>query len=1029
MTLLDPAPARRADAAAVLDRVAAGARVDADAAETLLGATGDDFERLLALAGAMRDAGGAAAGRPGVITYSRKVFIPLTTLCRDRCHYCVFVDTPGQLLKKNKPAYMSPEQVLAVARQGAALGCKEALLTLGDRPEDRWPEARAWLDEHGYASTIDYVAAMARLVTAETGLLAHANPGVMTHDELVTLRAVSPSMGMMLETTSRRLFEEPGQVHYGSPDKDPALRLTVIDDAGRARVPFTTGILVGIGETLRDRAESLIELRDAHERHGHVQEVIVQNFRAKPRTAMQGAADAALLEYVAAVAVARLVMGPDMRVQVPPNLSDSQEFALLVRAGADDWGGVSPLTADHVNPERPWPHIDELAEHTATLGFELRERLTAHPEYVLAPETWLAPEMRDAVAVLADPETGLARDAKERSVGAEPRSVGAEPLSVGAEPLSVDAQHRSLDANPRSQDANPRSLSLSKRRNSADDPSTSSGTDARAGDDPSTGSGTETGTADDPSTSSGAGGRAGDDPSTGSVTETRTDDDPSTGSGTGGSAGDDPSTSSGTVGRTGHDPSTGSGTETRTGDDPSTSSVTETRTDDDPSTSSGTGGRAGDDPSTGSGTGDRTGDGPSTGSGTGGRAGDDPSTGSGSGAGVARRLAEAAASDPLALDDDDWTLLLEATGDGLDALAATADDVRRYTVGEAVTLVANRNLTSSGFRRGGSDAPDEFDLAEAAAIAADAWDLGATEICVQGLVPPGEDPGAYLDLARAIVGAAPGLHLHAYRPQDVRDLADRTGLGLDRALAAMREAGVGTVPGTGVKVLSERVRDLIAPGDLEIDAWTEAITAAHRAGFRSTSVLFYGHVETAAERIAHLRTLRRLQQTAATAGAGGGFSEFVPIPLPGHAGGVPLVADRAPLDEHRAMVAVSRLLLSGSIPHVQIPWTRVGLDVAAQLLRAGGDDLGGTLFDGRIKPAAGIEFGLELPVADATRVAARLFRPFRLRTTEYGTPTPVALPKAASAIKRPVARAGFSSATDQIGRAQGPGSEAPGAEA
>ncbi|MFK4837926.1 7,8-didemethyl-8-hydroxy-5-deazariboflavin synthase CofG, partial [Microbacterium sp. ZW T2_14] len=425
MTVASPsvtAPSAAASPAAVdaaLARAAAGERLDAADAETLLSAQGERFERLLAIAGELRDTGLAASGRPGVITYSRKVFVPLTTLCRDRCHYCVFVDTPGQLLKKHKPAYMSPEQVLAVVRQGQAMGCKEVLLTLGDRPEDRWPEARAWLDEHGFASTIEYVAHIARLVTAETGLLAHANPGVMSAEELRMLRPTAPSMGMMLETTSRRLFEEPGQVHFGSPDKDPAVRLAVIDAAGRERVPFTTGILVGIGETASDRAASLIAIRDAHERHmvdgaspgdrqGHVQEVIVQNFRAKPRTAMQGVADADLLEYVAAVAVARLVMGPRMRIQVPPNLSDPTEFDLLVRAGADDWGGVSPLTVDHVNPERPWPHLDDLARMTAELGFELRERLTAQPEFVVDAETWIDPGLRPAVAALADPATGLA---------------------------------------------------------------------------------------------------------------------------------------------------------------------------------------------------------------------------------------------------------------------------------------------------------------------------------------------------------------------------------------------------------------------------------------------------------------------------------------------------------------------------------------------------------------------------------------------------------------------------------------------
>jgi FO synthase len=349
-----------------------------------------------------------------------------------------------------------------------------------------------------------------------------------------------------------------------------------------------------------------------------------------------------------------------------------------------------------------------------------------------------------------------------------------------------------------------------------------------------------------------------------------------------------------------------------------------------------------------------------------------------------KHLAETAAADPLALDDAEWTALLEATGEALDVLAATADDVRRYTVGEAVTLVVNRNLTSSGLRPAPTDDPTTFTLDDVAAIAADAWDLGATELCVQGLLPTDQDPAGYLEIARAIKAAIPGIHLHAYRPQDVRDLADRSGMGLDAALAALREAGVDTVPGTGVKVLSERVRGLIAPADLEIDRWIEGITAAHRAGFRSTSVLFYGHVETAAERIAHLRLLLELQASARATQGAGGFSEFVPIPLPGPAGGVPLVPGRAPLDEHRAMVAVSRLLLSGSIPHVQIPWTRVGREASVVLLQSGGDDLGGTLLDGRVKPEAGIEHGLELPVADARQLAARLFRPFRVRTTTYG---------------------------------------------
>ncbi|MFC4243776.1 7,8-didemethyl-8-hydroxy-5-deazariboflavin synthase CofG [Gryllotalpicola reticulitermitis] len=353
-----------------------------DEAETLLAAREADLDRLLAVAGRIRDAGLADAGRPGVITYSRKVFIPLTHLCQDRCHYCIFVQTPGKLAKAGISPFMEPEAVLEVARQGAALGCKEALLTLGDRPENRWPIARQWLDEHGYASTLDYVAAMAKLILDETGLLPHLNPGVMSWAELQRLRPYGPSMGMMLETTSARIWQTPGEAHFGSPDKDPAVRLRVIEDAGRSRIPFTTGVLLGIGENASERIDAILALRAAHARHGHIQEVIVQNFRAKNATAMMGAIDLETQEYAAAVAVTRVLLGPGMRVQAPPNLTDADELALLIRAGIDDWGGVSPLTPDHVNPERPWPQIEELARLTATGGYTLRERLTAHPHYL-----------------------------------------------------------------------------------------------------------------------------------------------------------------------------------------------------------------------------------------------------------------------------------------------------------------------------------------------------------------------------------------------------------------------------------------------------------------------------------------------------------------------------------------------------------------------------------------------------------------------------------------------------------------------
>ena len=388
-------------------RAERGAALDVPEAAALLAATGPELDRLTAAAAKVRDAGLLAAGRPGVVTYSPKVFIPVTRLCRDRCHYCTFVETPGQAERDGRAPYLSPDEILDIARQGAELGCLEALFTLGDRPEDRWSEAREWLDEQGYDSTLAYVRAMAVRVLEETGLLPHLNPGVMSWEELNRLKPVSPSMGMMLETTSRRLFETKGEAHHGSPDKDPEVRLRVLEDAGRLSIPFTTGLLVGIGETLTERAETIFALRETSRRYSAVQEVIVQNFRAKPDTAMRHSDDLDLDEYRAAIAVTRLVLGPKARVQAPPNLVDLAECQTLLGAGIDDWGGVSPLTPDHVNPERPWPSLDRLREISSECGFELKARLTVHPEYVVAGEPWLDPRVSAHVAALAGPD-GLA---------------------------------------------------------------------------------------------------------------------------------------------------------------------------------------------------------------------------------------------------------------------------------------------------------------------------------------------------------------------------------------------------------------------------------------------------------------------------------------------------------------------------------------------------------------------------------------------------------------------------------------------
>lgn len=774
---------------AALDRLEGGGTApDRADAEVLLHARGADLDRLLAVAGTLRDAGLVAAGRPGVITYSRKVFIPLTHLCQDRCHYCIFVQTPGKLAKAGISPYMAPEEVLEVARQGAALGCKEALLTLGDRPENRWPVAREWLDDHGYASTLDYVGHMARLILDETGLLPHLNPGVMSWTELQRLKPVGPSMGMMLETTSSRLWTEKGQAHFGSPDKDPALRLRVIDDAGRSRIPFTTGVLLGIGENYAERVDSILALRDAHARHGHVQEVIVQNFRAKSATAMMGAEDLETQEYAAAVAVARMLLGPGMRLQAPPNLTDAAELQLLVRAGVDDWGGVSPLTPDHVNPERPWPQIEDLARLTGEGGYTLRERLTAHPHYLREARDgadWLDDRLRPRVLALAD-DYGLAR--QDALLGDFPSSPPPEaPLSAGSSPLS----------------------------------------------------------------------------------------------------------------------------EPRKGEKPALD-----------------------------------------------------------GAGKLGGLIGEAEADPAGLDDAGWVELLGASGADLEELAALADQVRRERVGDAVTYAVNRNIDASlGL------APEQV-----AELAAEAVALGATEVCAQGAPPAASGADGYLDLARAVKRGGPGLHLHAFRPAELADGAARAGLPLADWLAALREAGVDTVPGTGARILDDRIRARLTGGtDIPAERWVELVTAAHTAGLRSTATIVYGHVESARDQVRHLRTLAAVQD------ATGGFTELIPMPWLPSESPVPVPGARvATLRESRALHAVARLMLAGRIDHVQAAWTKLGMRGAQRVLAGGTDDLGGVLLDGVLDPNAGPEQGRELTVADVTRLAGELGRPVRQRTTTYG---------------------------------------------
>ncbi len=365
-----PEDASSADTVALLREVSQGEVVSRESAIHLMGCDEAVFPELLATAFYLKE-----QYRPGIITYSRKVFLPLTNLCRDYCSYCTYRRDPGQPGAHT----MSPDEVLEVARQGEKLGCTEALFSLGDKPEAVFPEMRDLLRKRGYRSTLHYLEAMCDLVLRETSLLPHSNPGLMSASWIERLRATNPSLGLMLETTSTRLLQK-GAAHDIAPDKLPALRLKTIEDAGKLGVPFTTGILVGIGETVEERVDSLLAIQRSHQRHGHIQEVIIQNFRAKPEIPMADSPEPSTDELLRTIAVARLLLR-DMNIQAPPNLTDVH-YERLLQGGIDDWGGVSPLTPDYINPERPWPHLLELKRRTEAAGQQLRQRLPVYPEFV-----------------------------------------------------------------------------------------------------------------------------------------------------------------------------------------------------------------------------------------------------------------------------------------------------------------------------------------------------------------------------------------------------------------------------------------------------------------------------------------------------------------------------------------------------------------------------------------------------------------------------------------------------------------------
>jgi FO synthase len=711
-----------------------------------------------------------------IVTYSPKVFVPLTTLCRDVCGYCTFARPP----RRGERAFMTEEDVLAIARAGAAAGCREALFTLGDKPELRYEVAREELRTLGCETTLEYLEHCARLVLEETGLLPHLNPGVMSRAELEGLRPVSASMGIMLETTAERLGRKGGP-HWASPDKLPERRLETIRLAGELAIPFTSGILIGIGETREERIDALLALRALGEEHGHVQEVIVQNFRAKPGTRMASHPEPSLTDHLWTIAAARLLLGPDWHVQAPPNLA-FDDFPRLLDAGIDDWGGVSPVTIDHVNPEAPWPELERLAEATRSRGLELAPRLPVYPEYV--SERWVDPAVLQFVLRAAD-ATSLARDDAWA------------PGDPVAPPFVVR------------RDAPPLEL----------------------------------------------------------------------------------------VG--------------------------------------------------------------------------------------------------VELGEDEITRLLEARGSEAERVYAAADRLRREVCGDVVSYVVTRNIqyTNVCYFRCGFCAFSKGKLAanlrgapylvpreEIVRRAVEAWERGATEVCLQGGIHPAFTGDYYADVVRAIRDAVPGIHVHAFSALEVWQGAATLDLSLEQYLAHLRDLGLGSLPGTAAEVLDDEVRRVICPDKVTTAQWLTVHDTAHRVGLRSNVTLMFGHADTPRSWARHVLHAREQQRGS------GGFTEFVPLPF------VPMEAPmylqgrarRGPTFRETMLVhAVARLALHPEITNVQASWVKLGPEGTRQALDAGVNDLGGTLMNESISRSAGAAFGQELPPERMEELIRSAGRSPRQRTTLY----------------------------------------------
>ena len=752
-----------------------------------------DQTTLIAVAARRRDAAHGEA-----LSYSRKVFIPLTQLCRDVCHYCTF----ARPTRKGERAYLLPEQALAIAEAGRTAGCKEALFTLGDKPELRYGVARAELRELGHETTLSYLAEIAGLILKETGLLPHVNPGLMSDGDLVSLRSVSVSQGIMLESLSLNLCIKGGP-HHGSPDKHPEARLDTIRRAGEQAVPFTSGILIGIGETRAERIEALLALRDLNDAYGHIQEVIIQNFRPKPGTRMAGAAAPPLDDHLWTIAVARLLFEPEMNIQAPPNLS-SGELLALIGAGINDWGGVSPVTPDYVNPEAPWPHLRALAAAASEAGKTLTERLAIYPAFARHPLKWLDGHLRKPVYDLVDGE-GWPRADDWRAGRESPPPA-----------LDLALLH-----------------GLAQRRVSS---------------------------------------------------------------------------------------------------------------------------------------------------------------------GVRSVLAKAERGELMT--ESDIVNLFQARRQDFTAVCRAADDLRRDVNGDIVSYVVTRNINYTNicsfkcqfcaFSKGKLSEnlrgrPYDLELSTITDRAREAWERGATEVCMQGGIHPSYTGRTYLDILRAVRQSVPGIHVHAFSPLEVFQGAKTLGVSVSEFLAELKSAGLGTLPGTAAEILDDEARQLLCRDKVNTLEWLEVMRAAHEVGFRSTATIMFGHIDRYEHWARHLIRIRDLQIET------GGFTEFVPLPFVHMEAPIYLKGRSRPgptFREVMLMHAVARLTLHPHIVNIQASWVKLGGEGVRHCLSAGVNDLGGTLMDESISRAAGAGHGQEMTPQRMEAIILAAGRTPRQRNTLYADAAP-----------------------------------------